>query len=87
MLEFYFCSIFNVDLDKKDLPYEVLQIPYDAFVINLGKKAIVDYAHHYGLAVQYWTINEADDVEHLRSIGADCVMSDDPDMCYDVLKG
>ena len=87
VLEFYFCSIFNVDLDKKDLPYEVLQIPYDAFVINLGKKAIVDYAHHYGLAVQYWTINDPDDIAYLVSIGADAVITDDPAAAYRVMRG
>lgn len=39
------------------------------------------------LAVQYWTINDPEDVKYLNSIGADCIMSDDPGMAYRVING
>ena len=87
VLDFWFAYLTGADLDKRGVGYCALQIPYSKTIDFLGTKGLVDYAHKYNIAVQYWTINEADDVEHLRSIGADCVMSDDPDMCYDVLKG
>lgn len=87
VLDFWFAYLTNADLSKRGVGYCALQIPYSKTISFLGTKGLVEYAHKYNIAVQYWTINEADDVRHLQSIGADCVMSDDPDMCYDVLKG
>ena len=69
------------------MKYKVLQIPYRDFGINFGKKAIIDYAHSYGIAVQYWTINKGKDIEYLTSIGADCIMSDDPRLAYQIICG
>ncbi|MFA6866654.1 MAG: glycerophosphodiester phosphodiesterase family protein [Clostridia bacterium] len=86
VLDFYFSCMFNVDLTKKDIKYKVLQIPDDDFVINFGKKSIVDYAHKYGIAVQYWTINKEKDIKHLQEIGADAIMSDNPELAYKVLN-
>lgn len=83
VLSFYFGSIFGIPLDN--VKYKVLQIPYKDFGFNFGKKSLVDYAHKYGIAVQFWTINKAKDVEHLTKIGADAIMSDDPKMAYDVI--
>ncbi len=46
---------------------------------------MTDYAHKHNIAVQYWTINDPDDMRLLREINADCVMSDDPDLAYRIL--
>ena len=83
VLSFYFSYMFGVKLDN--VKYKVLQIPYKDFVINLGKKGMVDYAHKYGIAVQYWTINKAEDIEHLTKIGADAIMSDNPKLAYNII--
>lgn len=85
VLEFYFSAIFNVDWSKKDKKFSVLQIPYKDFGINLGKKSIIDYAHKYDIAVQYWTINNKKDIEHLVAIGADAIITDDPETAYKVI--
>ena len=85
VLSFYFTCVFGGKLDK--VKYKVLQIPYKDFGINFGKKSIIDYAHYYGIAVQYWTINKAKDIEYLASIGADCIMSDDPRLAYQIICG
>ena len=53
--------------------------------INLDKKALIKRAHRRNIAVQYWTINDADDVEYLTKNGADCIMSDYPDMASEVV--
>ena len=87
VLDFWFAYLTNADLDKRGVGYCALQIPYSKTISFLGTKGLIEYAHKYNIAVQFWTINESDDVEYLQSIGADCIMSDDPDMCYDVLKG
>lgn len=85
VLDFYYCSIFNVDLSKRNFKFKVLQIPYKDFGINLGKKSIVDYAHHYGIAVQFWTINKEKHIRHLVDIGADVIITDCPDVAYNVI--
>lgn len=85
VLDFYFCSIFNIDLVKRDFKFKVLQIPYKSYGLNLGKKSIVDYAHHYGIAVQYWTINKEKQIRHLVEIGADAIITDCPDVAYKVI--
>ena len=101
VLDFWFAYLTGADLSKRGVGYCALQIPYSKSVSFLGTEGLIEYAHKYNIAVQFWTINESDDVEHLQSVGinesddvehlqsvgADCIMSDDPDMCYDVLKG
>lgn len=86
VLDFYYCSIFNIDLSKRNFKFKVLQIPYKSFGINMGKKSIVDYAHHYGIAVQFWTINKKKHIEHLVGIGADAIITDCPDIAYEVIN-
>ena len=56
----------------------VLQIPMEWGGINLATKGIVDRAHQHGQAVQYWTINDRESMDHLIEIGADGIMTDDP---------
>lgn len=84
VLQFYFASFLGM---KLDVNYMALQIPYKLYGFNLGSTRIINYAHSMDLAVQYWTINDPDDVEYLNSIGADCIMSDDPGMAYRVING
>ena len=87
VLDFWFAYLTGADLSKRGVGYCALQIPYSKSISFLGNEGLIEYAHKYNIAVQFWTINESDDVEHLQSVGADCIMSDDPDMCYDTLKG
>ncbi len=84
VLNFYFSSL----IGRKNLnpKYSALQIPYRLAGFNLGTTKIINYAHRYDLAVQYWTINEADEIDYLNSIGADCIMSDDPYLAYTVIN-
>lgn len=84
VLQFYFASFLGIKLDVK---YMALQIPYKLYGFNLGTARIINYAHSMDLAVQYWTINNAEDVAYLNSIGADCIMSDDPGMAYRAING
>ena len=84
VLGFYFASVLGIKLDN--VKYKVLQIPYKDFVLNFGKKSLVDYAHKYGIAVQYWTINKEKDIRHLTKIGADAIISDNPKLAYEVIN-
>lgn len=64
--------------------YSVLQLPYrrihSSKGVNFGLTKFVNYAHKHNLAVQYWTINEPEDMSYLKSIGADCIMTDYPNI-------
>lgn len=87
VLVFYLLSSYGIDVGSDLFKYEALQIPSERLgIIFLNTDRIINYAHRHNIAVQYWTINEAEEVEYLNSIGADCIMSDSPDMAYDVIN-
>ena len=87
VMDFYASFLYNVDLSKKDLGYDVMEIPYDQFVYNFGTKAVIDYAHHYGIAVQFWTINDEKRMRELIENGADAIITDNPELAYKVIHG
>ncbi|MDD6655679.1 MAG: glycerophosphodiester phosphodiesterase family protein [Lachnospiraceae bacterium] len=84
--EFYIAALTN----QSDYTpsFDVLQLPFgsmeDSYGLNLATAQIINYAHKNDLAVQYWTINNETDMEYLIRIGADCIMSDYPDVLYSV---
>lgn len=83
VFEFYSAAI--TDDEDFEPAYTALQIPYSMpfrLIANLGTAQVVNYAHEHDLAVQYWTINDKDDFDYLCSIGADCIMTDYPDIMY-----
>ena len=53
--------------------------------INLGTAQVINYAHSHDMAIQYWTINNEEDMRYLVSMGADCIMTDYPDKLYRVM--
>lgn len=69
-------------------PCNVLQIlfcaPYRNLGINLGTAQMINYAHAHNMAVQYWTVNDEDDMQYLLDMGADCIMTDYPDKLYQI---
>ncbi len=69
--------------------FACLQIPmsYDLGIeLELDKKTIIDRAHRRNIAVQYWTINNADEMRELIELGCDCIMTDDPILLKSVLE-
>ena len=83
---FYVLCGYGIDVGEDFFKYEALQIPSERAIIYLNTPRVINYAHRHNIAVQYWTINDAEEVEYLNSIGADCIMSDAPDMAYDVIN-
>jgi glycerophosphoryl diester phosphodiesterase len=67
-----------------------LQIPYGENaldnLINLGTREMLNYAHKNNIAVQYWTINNEEDIILLTENGADCIMTDYPQMAYEAVQ-
>ncbi len=88
VLDFYISAM----LDKDDFSptFGVLQIPFanakESKYVNLGTTTVINYAHKHNIAVQYWTIDEQEDMEYLISIGADCIMTDYPNVAKKVVS-
>ena len=75
-------------LDRSD--FACLQIPmsYDlGITLKLDKASIIRQAHKRNIAVQYWTINDAEDMRFLTGLGCDCIMTDDPALLQQVFYG
>ena len=85
---FYIAATLNLPLSRKFIKFKVLQFPGNQYrIVKPASKRLVTYAHNLGLAVQFWTINDAKEIKRINDIGADCIMSDLPDVCYKVIKG
>ncbi|MCH5320201.1 MAG: hypothetical protein J1E36_00460 [Eubacterium sp.] len=88
VLKFWWAAI--TDSDSYEPPCKVLQIPYGKpfqyFGLNTATATVINYAHKHDMAIQYWTINDEDDMEYLISVGADCIMTDYPDVLYNVMN-
>lgn len=69
--------------------FACLQIPlsYDIGIeVPLDKMTLIKRAHRRNIAVQYWTINDPDEMRMLIKMGVDCIMTDDPLLLKQVLK-
>jgi len=73
-----------------NVDFTCLQIPmsysFKGFRLDLAKKMYINRAHRRNIAVQYWTINDADDMRLLIELGADAIMTDDPLLLKSVLE-
>ena len=88
VLDFYISAM--LDKDDYSAKFGVLQIPFanakESKYVNLGTTTVINYAHKHNIAVQYWTIDEEKDMEYLISIGADCIMTDYPNVAREVMQ-
>ena len=86
VVNFYYAFLWGTKLNVEKLGFRVLQIPtgMNGF-FDFSTQAFIDYAHTYGIAVQYWTINDAETVKKLQANGADCIMTDNPSMASEAL--
>ena len=88
VVQFYLAAMTN----KKDFDcsYDVLQLPFndakESHYVNLGIVKLINYAHAHNLAIQYWTVNDAQEMEYLISIGADALITDYPERAAEVLS-
>lgn len=90
IVDFYGCYTRNDDLSNEKIKFTALQMPYywddgKLLVANLGQTGFIDYAHKYGISVQYWTVNKPEDARALAESGADLLMTDYPDRIRDAL--
>jgi glycerophosphoryl diester phosphodiesterase len=48
-------------------------------------KSIVESAHRYGKEIQAWTVNKTGELERMKSLGVDCIITDNPIHAREVL--
>lgn len=88
-IQFYFYYRMGWNLSDVQPTYIALQIPYGENaldnLINLGNTEMINYAHSYNIALQYWTINNEEDIVHLTKNGADCIMTDYPQLANEAI--
>ena len=67
-----------------------LQIPTDytlkGITLQLAKKNYIRRAHRRNISAQYWTINDKEEMRMLIEMGADVIMTDNPDVMYELLE-
>lgn len=54
--------------------------------LNLTKRNYIRRAHRMNIAVQFWTINDENDMRFLIERGVDAIMTDDPQLLRRVLE-
>ena len=85
VLHFYMAYLWGDKLTN--FKFDVLQIPQGLKgFYDLGSKHFIEFAHYRGVAVQYWTINDAEDIKRLVENGADTIITDNPKVAYDVIN-
>lgn len=66
-----------------------LQIPTSYNIkgikINLDRETYIKRAHKRNISVQFWTINDKEEMRRLIEMGADVIMTDNPDVMYELL--
>ena len=79
-------SLLDIDRPEGYYKFNLLQVPPDKYIVNLGTSKFVNYAHKNNIAVHYWTINDTEKMLFLQSIGTDGIITDIPDVAFEVLN-
>ena len=87
--DFVITTMLGVNLFN-NADFTCLQIPTSynlkGVKFELDKKSYIDRAHRRNMAVQFWTINDAETMMRLNNLGCDCIMTDDPELFNEVFK-
>lgn len=65
--------------------FDALQIPHTVRGMNVITPRFVEAAHHHGIQVHVWTIDDPSEMDELLGVGVDAIMTDLPDVLLDVL--
>jgi len=88
--EYHVTKFFILQLLKLDVFFDddicILQIPTEEYGIPLNFRSLVKVAHKHNIAVQYWTINEEEEMRHIIEIGADGITTDYPHLLKEVYE-
>jgi len=67
------------------LPVVAFQVPEAFAGVTVVDQRFVEAAHHAGIAVHVWTLNERDEIHRMLEVGVDAVMSDRPSLVTELL--
>jgi glycerophosphoryl diester phosphodiesterase len=88
--EYHVTKFFILQLLKLDVFFDdnicILQIPTEEYGIPLDLRGLVKAAHKHNMAVQYWTINDAEEMRHIIELGADGITTDYPHLFKEVYE-
>jgi glycerophosphoryl diester phosphodiesterase len=87
--KFVLTQMFGVNIFDNS-SFVCLQIPTEAeafgITFDLTRKTYINRAHRRNISVQYWTINDKEEMRMLIELGADVIMTDNPDLFLEVLE-
>ena len=87
--QFIITELFKVNLFDNS-SFACLQIPQSfdlGFMeLDLNRTDIITRCQLRNIAVQYWTLNTREEMEIAIELGADCIMTDNPKLLYEILK-
>ncbi len=63
-----------------------LQLPPEMYGISLDNSYLSYKVHHNNMFLQYWTINDKQQMQELIAIGCDGIITDRPDLMFEVLE-
>jgi len=66
--------------------FDVFQVPERASGFTLVDERFVTRAHARNLPVEVWTVNEREQMERLLDLGADGIVTDQPELLLQVLR-
>lgn len=89
VLKFVATTMLGVNIFD-DSSFACLQIPTSrkAFGVefHLDKMTYINRAHRRNISVQFWTINDKEEMRRLIEMGADVIMTDCPDVLKELLE-
>ena len=69
------------------VPYDALQVPPSHNGLRVVDEPFVRAAHHHGLKVHVWTVDDPLEIRRLHALGVDGIMTDRPEILLDTLEG
>ena len=85
---FIITQMFGVNLFNRNT-FTCLQIPlqynFKGVTVKLDKETYIKRAHRRNISVQFWTISDKEEMRRLIEMGADVIMTDNPDVMYELL--
>ena len=88
--QFFFYARMGWNLETATPTYTSLQLPFGqesiGGIMNTGTREILNYAHKYNISLTFWTVDNAEEIAYLARNGADCIITDRPDMANEAIN-
>lgn len=82
---FYLAQLLRVSAIYRPLA-DAFQVPEYSGSTHVVTPSFVDAAHHHGVKVHVWTVNDAETMRRLLDIGVDGIITDRPDVALEVVN-